>query len=85
MKNANEMKKITEQVVADRKQAVKTEAISFCESIVADAVEYSANIGERVAIIDVADRINLDYVASYLNKNGYVVKFNMGRQMRVEW
>lgn len=85
MKNANEIKTITEQVITDRRNAAKEQAINFCDTILNDAIEYSAKQGDRIAIVDVPGRINLDYVADYLKANGYGSEFNMGRRIRIYW
>lgn len=85
MRNATEMKKIAEKVITDRQNKYKEEAMTYCDTKVMEAIEYAASKGECQMVIQVPHGITLDYVATYLNKNGYGVEFNMGTTMRVSW
>ena len=85
MMNATEMRAAADKAVAARIANEKNRAMTFCDTVVMEAIEHVANSGGYATIVSVDNGISLDFVAEYLTNNGYKVEFNMGTTMRVKW
>ena len=76
MKNANEMRNITNEVIEARKAALIDKYNKYIDEEIAPNVEGSAKGGYRVVKLTTRCDIDYDYVVKALTNLGYEVEYN---------
>ena len=84
MKNANEMKAITEKNIQEYVNKCREAAQECAEHWIAFAIENAAKDREYSLEFRVANNIHIDTVVEILEQNGYKVK-TTGRTLKINW
>ena len=87
MKNATEMKSITEQVRADLAEEIREEVIHLCEGVIMDKIQEKAEEGKDTCAYNFygATEEEKKILKNYLAFNGYKVVFLDHNWIRIEW
>lgn len=84
MMNANEMRKITEAKVEEKRQAIIKECDNYIENEIAPNVKRTAECGYGYCILEKKYNIPYDYIVEKLTELGYEVKTD-NRNITITW
>ena len=88
MMNATMAKAITNDVNEARKNEKELKNITFCETVVAEAISNASRMGDDSVNVIVDSEYSVNAIADYIQKNGYKVSVFYGHKIsviKIEW
>lgn len=88
MMNATTAKAITNDVNEARKSEKELKNITFCESVVAEAISNASRMGDDSVNVVIDGEYSVNAIADYVRKNGYEVSVFYGYKIsviKIDW